>query len=72
MYIFKYLKRNIVLAFIVNACCVLHNVAKFYNVPESDEIYYDDIDNMNERNEIGNENRNGNNIRESIINLYFT
>ncbi|CAL1687569.1 unnamed protein product [Lasius platythorax] len=60
-------------AFIVNACCVLHNVAKFYNVPEPDEIYYDDIDINNERNEmLGNENRNGNDIRESIINLYFT
>lgn len=60
IYIYLILK-NIILAFIVNVCCVLHNVAKFYNVPEH-EIYYDDVD-MNERNEmLGNENRNSNDI----------
>ncbi|XP_018368784.1 PREDICTED: putative nuclease HARBI1, partial [Trachymyrmex cornetzi] len=58
-------------ALIVNACCVLHKAAKFYNVPEP-EIYYDDLD-MDERNRIwDNENRNGNDIRESIIRLYFS
>jgi len=69
--IFKDLRTDIILALIVNACCVLHNVAKFYNVPEP-EVYYDNLD-MDEGNRIwGNENRNGNDIRESIIRLYFS
>lgn len=71
IHIFKYLTTDIILALIVNSCCVLHNVAKFYNVPEP-ELFYDDLD-MDERNEIlDNENGNGNDIRESIIHLYFT
>lgn len=46
-------------------------MAKFYNVPEP-EIYYDDFD-IDERNEIWiNENRDGNNVRNNIIRLYFT
>ncbi|XP_011694554.1 PREDICTED: putative nuclease HARBI1 [Wasmannia auropunctata] len=58
-------------ALIVNACYVLHNVTKFYNVPELD-VYYDDID-IDEGNEMwNNENRNGNDIRESVIHLYFS
>lgn len=37
-------------ALIVNACYVLHNVTKFYNVSELD-VYYDDI-NIDEGNEM--------------------
>ena len=55
-------------ALIVNACCVVQNIAKFYNIPQP-EIYYDELD-VEERdigiNDIRN-NVNGNEVREQII-----
>lgn len=57
----------------MNACCVVQNVAKYYNVPQP-EMYYDDLD-EEDRNILINdeeENLNGNQIREQIIQLYFT
>lgn len=56
----------------VNATCVLHNIAKQYNVPEDEILLEDNID--DEEIEIRN-NANmcvrGNAVREAIIQRYF-
>jgi len=55
---------------IVNAACVLHNIAIQWRLPEPD-LYYDEIDQepprINENAAI----ENGNKVRERIINTYF-
>ncbi|XP_071566235.1 putative nuclease HARBI1 [Temnothorax nylanderi] len=59
-------------ALIVNACCVVQNIAKFYNIPEP-EVYYDELDVLERNmglNDIRN-NVNGNEIRERVIQQYF-
>ncbi|XP_018359005.1 PREDICTED: putative nuclease HARBI1 [Trachymyrmex cornetzi] len=58
-------------ALIVNSCCVLYNMAKFYNVPQP-EIYYDELD-TEDRNIAMNGIRieNGNEVRERVIQQYF-
>jgi len=58
----------------VNAACVLHNIAKQYNVPEPD-LYVDDIDQENDNLlcDINNgRGRAGQEVRESVIRRYFT
>ncbi|GAB1862230.1 Putative nuclease HARBI1 [Camponotus japonicus] len=59
-------------ALIVNACCVVQNIAKHYNVPQP-EIYFDELDERERNLEIYNveENLNSNEIRERIIQQYF-
>ncbi|XP_071652310.1 putative nuclease HARBI1 [Temnothorax longispinosus] len=59
-----------VAARIVNAACVLHNIAVQWRLPEP-ELYYDEIDlELPVRNEEGNM-ENGNEVRERIIHMYF-
>jgi len=60
-------------ALIVNAACILHNIAKEYNIPEVD-LYVDDMDQEvdfpldinNNRSRVGQE------VREALIRRYFT
>jgi len=72
---FKYIlfQYSIILARIVNAACVLHNIAKQYNVPANDIYREEDI----EIEEIEIENNvnmhaRGNVVREILIQQYFT
>ncbi|XP_036146300.1 putative nuclease HARBI1 [Monomorium pharaonis] len=58
-----------VAARIVNAACVLHNVAVKYRVPEPD-LYYDEID-QEFPEVIHDAVENGHEVRERIINTYF-
>lgn len=58
------------LARIVNAACVLHNIAVRWRLPEPEELYYDEIDQEPQRiNQDAIEN--GNEVRQRIINTYF-
>lgn len=58
---------------IVNATCVLHNIAKHYGI-EDVEIYREDIEEVNIEADDMNANmrRRGNVVRETIIERYFT
>ncbi|KYN02248.1 Putative nuclease HARBI1, partial [Cyphomyrmex costatus] len=61
-------------ALIVNAACILHNIAKIYNVPEPD-LYVDDIDQEDEdflQNINNGRGRAGQEVREALIRRYFT
>lgn len=51
---------------------MVQNIAKYYNVPQP-EMYYDELDEEIRNIEIYNveENLNGNEVREQIIQLYF-
>lgn len=66
------LKYIIISGLIVNACCVLQNIAYFYKVQQP-EIFYDelDIEERNNRIHHDEENVNGNIVRENIIELFF-
>ncbi|XP_018368767.1 PREDICTED: putative nuclease HARBI1 [Trachymyrmex cornetzi] len=58
---------------IVNATCVLHNIAKHYNVP-ANEIYIEDdieIEEIEIENNVNMRAR-GNAVRETLIQQYFT
>lgn len=65
------------IALIVNAGCVLYNVAKWYNVPDP-ELYFDDIDREVDNSDginamdMCNRNCTGNEVRENIIRRFFT
>ncbi|XP_025152442.1 putative nuclease HARBI1 isoform X2 [Harpegnathos saltator] len=58
-------------AWIVNATCVLHNIAKQYNVPEDDVYREDDIEEENIDIRNNNMVARGNAVRERIIQIYF-
>lgn len=64
----------IISALIINATCVLHNIAKHYNIPDvamyRDNIEAEDIDGNNDV--PANMRQRGNMVRESIIEKYFT
>lgn len=72
LYIFFNIKNVTISALIVNACCVVQNIAKFYNVYQP-EIYLDEIDREERNIRIEGEAAeiNGNEVREHIIRLYF-
>lgn len=61
------------LALIVNATCVLHNIAKHFNIPDG-EVYRDENIEDEEAEPILNVNlqARGNEVRERIILQYFT
>ncbi|XP_067203442.1 putative nuclease HARBI1 [Linepithema humile] len=61
-------------ALIVNAACVLHNIAKEYNIPEVD-LYVDETDRKDDdfpRDINNGRDRAGQEVREALIRRYFT
>lgn len=66
------LKYIIISALIVNACCVLQNIAHFYKVQQP-EIFYDEFDVEERNNEMHDDEENVNSytMRQRIIDVYF-
>lgn len=56
---------------IVNAVCVLHNIAVHWRLPE-EELYYDEIDRDREVDNPYVPMEDGNEVRERLIRTHFT